>query len=170
MGVAGCWQLAVHHPGTWLAATPRAGDSETMAFLHGFQKEDFNPGEPQRSLLHWYDCPDWADNLRRLPTIASSGELDRQKQAADVMEAACKERGFTIPHVIGPQTAHKIHPDRYVVLNSGFTFREYAYLNNARQIPMLPDWAIVSATEGRGPQAPGLILASGFFDECWRPK
>jgi hypothetical protein len=434
MGGAGCWQLAVHHPGTWLAATPGAGFSETIAFLRGFQKEDFNPGEPQRSLLHWYDCPDWADNLRHLPTIAYSGELDRQKQASDVMEAACKERGFTIPHVIGPQTAHKIHPDslteieafiaaqatqgrpatpaeidfttytlrypthtwltieglgehwrkarvqaqarppasieitttnvsslrldiprdsrlvdfeapvrvridgttitipptpgsrwkaafvaadggwrcdealtqpakpdstplrkrpglqgpiddafmepfvfvgpeatpegasaveawakeeytratrewrrhfrgdvverratdvtpqdiaernlilfgtadsnpliarvmpglplrrdgdawsigphrvdaaaavpilvypnplnpdRYVVLNSGFTFREYAYLNNARQIPMLPDWAIVSATEGRGPQLPGKILAAGFFDERWRPK
>jgi hypothetical protein len=27
---------------------------------------------------------------------------------------------------------------RYVVLNSGFTFRDYAYLNNARQVPMLP--------------------------------
>ena len=434
MGGAGCWQLAVHYPGTWLAATPGAGFSETMAFLRGFQQEDFNPGEPQRSLLHWYDCPDWADNLRHLPTIAYSGELDRQKQAADVMEAACKERGFTIPHVIGPQTAHKIHPDslaeiekflaaqaaqgrpatpaeidfttytlrypthtwltieglgehwrkarvqakarppasieitttnvtslrlaiprdsrlldfeapvhvridgttitvpptpggsweaafvaadggwrrdealthtskqgsttlrkrpglqgpvddafmepfvfvgpeatpegasaveawakeeyaratrewrrhfrgdlierraaditpqdiaernlilfgtvdsnpliarvmpglplrrdgdawsigphrvdaaaavpilvhpnplnpgRYVVLNSGFTFREYAYLNNARQIPALPDWAIVRATEGRGTQLPGLILASGFFDERWQPK
>ena len=438
MGGAGCWQLAVHYPGTWLAATPGAGFSETIAFLRGFQQEDFNPGEPQRSLLHWYDCPDWADNLRHLPTIAYSGELDRQKQAADAMEAACKERGFTIPHVIGPQTGHKIHPDsltaieefvavhaaggrpatpaeidfttytlrypthtwltieglgehwrkarvqaqarrpasieitttnvtrlrldiprasqlldfeapvevridgstvtvpptpgsrweaafitadggwqrdetskqnpqqnpqqdstllrkrpglqgpiddafmepflfvgpeatpdeaspvevwareeyarairewrrhfrgdvierkaadvsaqdiadrnlilfgtadsnplitrvmpglplrrdgdawsigphrvdaaaavpiliypnplnpdRSIVLNSGFTFREYAYLNNARQIPMLPDWAIVSATEGHGPQVPGRILASGFFDERWQPK
>ena len=114
MGGAGCWQLAVHYPGTWLAATPGAGFSETLAFLRGFQQEEFIPGEPQRSLLHWYDCPDWADNLRHLPTIAYSGELDRQKQAADVMEAACKERGFTIPHVIGPQTAHKIHPDSMV--------------------------------------------------------
>ncbi len=118
MGGAGCWQLAVHYPGTWLAATPGAGFSETIAFLRGFQQEDFNPGEPQRSLLHWYDCPDWADNLRHLPTIAYSGELDRQKQAADVMEAACKERGFTIPHVIGPQTGHKIHPDALTAIEA----------------------------------------------------
>jgi hypothetical protein len=433
MGGAGCWQLAVHYPGTWLAATPGAGFCETIAFLRGFQQDEFSPGELQRSLLHWYDCPEWANNLRHLPTIAYSGELDRQKQAADVMEAACKERGFTIPHVIGAQTAHAIkpdslteietfvaaqatqgrpatpaeidfttytlrypthtwltveglgehwregrvqakarppatievtttnvtrlrlaiprasrlldfeapvqvridgstitvppapsgrweaafvavdggwrrdadghhnsqqdmplrkrpglqgpiddafmgpfvfvgpeappdgssaveawareeytratrewrrhfrgeiverravdvtpqdiaernlvlfgtadsnpliakvmpglplrrdgdtwsigshrvdaaaampilihpnplNPDRYVVLNSGFTFREYAYLNNARQIPMLPDWAIVSATEGRDTQLPGRILASGFFDERWRPR
>jgi hypothetical protein len=63
-----------------------------------------------------------------------------------------------------------LNPDRSILLNSGFTFREYAYLNNARQIPMLPDWAIVSATEGRGPQLPGKILTSGFFDERWQPK
>src|SRR5207245_8099893 len=31
-----------------------------------------------------------------------------------------------------------LNPNRYVVLNSGFTFREYDYLNNARQIPKLP--------------------------------
>ena len=65
----------------------------------------------QRRLLQWYDCPDWASNLRHLPTIAYSGELDKQKQASDVMVAACEARGFEIPHVIGPQTAHKIHPD-----------------------------------------------------------
>ena len=58
---------------------------------------------------------------------------------------------------------------RYVVLNSGFTFREYAYLNNARQIPMLPDWALVSVTGGRGSQLPGTLLAEGFFDEQWQP-
>ena len=121
MGGAGCWQLAVHYPGTWLAATPGAGFSETIAFLRGFQQEDFAPGEPQRSLLHWYDCPDWADNLRHLPTIAYSGEIDRQKQAADVMEAACKERGFTIPHVIGPQTGHKIHPDSLTAIEAFVT-------------------------------------------------
>jgi len=34
-----------------------------------------------------------------------------------------------------PNSKHK-----YIVLNSGFTFREYDYLNNARQSPKLPDW------------------------------
>ena len=32
-----------------------------------------------------------------------------------------------------------LNPKKYVVLNSGFTFREFDYLNNARQIPKLPD-------------------------------
>ena len=44
-----------------------------------------------------------------------------------------------------------------------------AYLNNARQIPMLPDWALVSTVEGRDSQLPGTILAEGFFDEQWQP-
>lgn len=111
MGGAGCWQFAVHFPGTWMAATPGAGFSETREFLRTFQQQEFAPTAAQARLLHWYDCPDWANNLRTLPTIAYSGALDKQKQAADVMVAACQSRGFEIPHVIGPDTGHKIHPD-----------------------------------------------------------
>ncbi|OYW13714.1 MAG: hypothetical protein B7Z55_16400, partial [Planctomycetales bacterium 12-60-4] len=108
MGGAGCWQLAVHYPQLWAAANPGAGFSETLEFLRIFQKEDFKPTDYQRKLLHWYDCPDWTNNLRNVPTVAYSGEIDNQKQAADVMEAAYKLRGMQLPHVIGPQTAHKI--------------------------------------------------------------
>jgi dienelactone hydrolase len=118
MGGAGCWQLAVHYPGTWMAATPGAGFSETREFLAGFQQEVFVPTKYQESLLHWYDCPDWSNNLRHLPTIAYSGELDRQKQAADKMEQALRDRGLELTHLIGPQTAHKIHPDSKVEIET----------------------------------------------------
>ena len=111
MGGAGCWQMAVHYPGNWFAATPGAGFSETTEFLRIFQKEEFKPTVFQKSLLHWYDCPDWSSNLRYLPTIAYSGELDRQKQAADIMEASLRSKGIELPHLIGPQTDHKFHPD-----------------------------------------------------------
>ena len=111
MGGAGCWQMAVHYPGKWMAATPGAGFCETIDFLKVFQQEAFVPNEYQRSLLHWHDCPDWVNNLQGLPTIAYSGELDKQKQAADLMVAAAREQGFEIPHLIGPDTAHKLHPD-----------------------------------------------------------
>lgn len=60
-----------------------------------------------------------------------------------------------------------LNPDKYVVLNSGFTYREYAYLNNARQIPMLPDWAVVDLSEPAGPVRPGKVADAGFFDERW---
>jgi hypothetical protein len=118
MGGAGCWQFAVHFPGRWLAATPGAGFAETREFLRTFQQQAFEPTAAQARLLYWYDCPDWANNLRHLPTIAYSGELDRQKQAADVMVAAAAARGFEIPHVIGPQTAHKLHSESKVEIEA----------------------------------------------------
>jgi hypothetical protein len=61
-----------------------------------------------------------------------------------------------------------LNPHRYVVLNSGFTFREYDYLNNARQVPKLPDWAVVNTSVKPTSRAPGGIVAAGFFDEQWR--
>jgi hypothetical protein len=61
-----------------------------------------------------------------------------------------------------------LNPERYVVLNSGFTFREYDYLNNARQIPKLPDWAVVDTTVPPDGRFPGKIVNAGFFGENWQ--
>jgi len=63
-----------------------------------------------------------------------------------------------------------LNPSRYVVLNSSFTFREYAYLNNARQVPMLPDWAVIDVREPATTIRPGKIADAGFFDEQWKWK
>lgn len=63
-----------------------------------------------------------------------------------------------------------INPDRYVVLNSSFTFREFAYLNNARQVPKLPDWAVVDVRTAPNSRWPGKIVAANFFDELWQLK
>ena len=60
-----------------------------------------------------------------------------------------------------------LNPKKYVVLNSGFTFRELDYLNNARQTPKLPDYAVVDVTADAGPRWPGKILQAGFFNETW---
>ncbi len=60
--------------------------------------------------------------------------------------------------------------NRYVVLNSSFTFRDYAYLNNARQVPMLPDWAIIDLTTPPNPVWPGRVVEADFFDEQWKLK
>ncbi len=61
-----------------------------------------------------------------------------------------------------------LNPKKYIVLNSGFTYREFDYLNNARQTPKLPDYAIVDTTTPPGPRYPGKIATAGFFDEDWR--
>jgi hypothetical protein len=61
-----------------------------------------------------------------------------------------------------------LSPEKYVVLNSGFTFREYDYLNNARQVPRVPDWAVIDLQTPPTTQYPGRIVAAGFFNEQWR--
>ncbi|MCA9196361.1 MAG: hypothetical protein KDA87_02445, partial [Planctomycetales bacterium] len=60
-----------------------------------------------------------------------------------------------------------LNPDRYVVLNSSFTFRDFAYLNNARQVPKLPDWAIVDIRTAPDSLWPGKIVDANFFGEQW---
>jgi hypothetical protein len=106
MGGAACWQFAVHFPGKWAAAAPGAGFSETPDFLKVFQNEKLKPTATEQTLWHMYDCTDYAVNLYNLPTVAYSGEIDKQKQAADMMEAAMKKEGLELVHIIGPKTAH----------------------------------------------------------------
>ena len=53
------------------------------------------------------------------------------------------------------------------MLNSGFTFREFDYLNNARQVPKLPDYAIVDTIAPYTPRYAGKIITAGFFNEDW---
>ena len=60
-----------------------------------------------------------------------------------------------------------LNPERYVVLNSGFTFREYDYLNNARQVPKLPDWAVIDLRTPPDSRFPGKVVAADFFGEDW---
>ena len=111
MGGAGCWQLAVHCPDQFFAANPGAGFAETPEFLKFFQKQTLNPTWWEEKLWNWYDCHNWAGNLLNCPTIAYSGEKDRQKQAADIMANALAREGIDLQHVIGPGTGHRIHPE-----------------------------------------------------------
>ncbi len=111
MGGAGCWQMAVHYPDLFFAANPGAGFSETPEFLKSFQKETLTPTWYEEKLWQLYDCPGYSANLYTLPTIAYSGELDIQKQAADVMEQKLAQDGLRLTHIIGPETKHAIHPD-----------------------------------------------------------
>jgi pimeloyl-ACP methyl ester carboxylesterase len=110
MGGAACWQFAVHYAGLWAAAAPGAGFAETAEFLRVFQNEPVKPTWYEQKLWHLYDCTDYALNLFNCPTVAYSGEIDRQKQAADVMARAMSEEWLELVHVIGPKTGHAYHP------------------------------------------------------------
>jgi len=111
MGGAACWQFAVHYPSVFAAASPGAGFAETADFLKVFQDEKLKPTDYEQKLWHMYDCTDYALNLFNLPTVAYSGEIDNQKQAADMMAAALKKEGIELTHIIGPKTGHGWHPE-----------------------------------------------------------
>jgi hypothetical protein len=69
-----------------------------------------------------------------------------------------------VPLMIYP---NPLNPERYVVLNSGFTFREADDASNARQVPRLPDWAIIDVRTPADGERPGKIEAADFFGERW---
>jgi poly(3-hydroxybutyrate) depolymerase len=61
-----------------------------------------------------------------------------------------------------------LNPKKYVVINSGNTFREYAQSTNSFQVAYLPDYAVVDLTSPPDARWPGKITAAGFFGESWQ--
>jgi pimeloyl-ACP methyl ester carboxylesterase len=117
LGGAAAWHIAGHYPGRWAAAAPGAGFSETPDFLKVFQNEKIQPTWYEQALWHQYDVTDYALNFFNLPLVAYSGEIDRQKQAADVMAKALAAEGMEMTHIIGPKTAHSYHPAAKLEIN-----------------------------------------------------
>ena len=108
MGGAACWMFSTHHSGLWAAAAPGAGFSETAGFLH--IKDLESVPWYQRKLWRLYDSTDYAVNLFNCPTVAYSGGIDPQKQAADMMAKALADVGINLVHIIGPNTPHRYEP------------------------------------------------------------
>lgn len=112
MGGASAWQFATHFASHWAAAAPGAGFAESKEFLKlGSAPDRPMPPEWEQRLWRWYDSTLYAANLANCSVVAYSGEKDGQKQAADIMIRYLGEEGLSIPHIIGPDTAHKYHPD-----------------------------------------------------------
>ncbi|MBC8003747.1 MAG: prolyl oligopeptidase family serine peptidase [Opitutaceae bacterium] len=110
MGGASVWHLATHHAGVWVAASPGAGFAETPEYLKVF-KSGTPPPSYEQKLWHLYNATDYAVNLLQCPTIAYSGEIDPQKQSADVMEDALSAEGLRLTRIIGLNTGHKYEPE-----------------------------------------------------------
>ena len=117
MGGASAWHIGAHFAGLWAAVAPGAGFSESAQFLHLNLTGENAPPKWEQQLYHLYDMTDYAINLSNTATIAYNGEIDGQKQAADMMEKAMAEEGMRLTRVIGPQTAHKYHPDSKVEID-----------------------------------------------------
>ena len=111
MGGASTWHLATHHAGRWCAASPGAGFAETPIYTKALAPGKEPPTWWEQKLWHWYNATDYAANLFNCPTIAYSGEIDPQKQSADLMAQAMSAEGMKLERLIGPKTAHKYHPE-----------------------------------------------------------
>lgn len=73
-----------------------------------------------------------------------------------------------VPILIYP---NPLNPQRYVVLNSCFTWRVAGGgRGGGAQLPQLPDWAIIDLDTPADAWVPGRVVAADFFDEQWRLK
>ena len=145
--------------------------------------------ELERAVEHWrrhfrgdarvIDDSDMTDEIIQSANIVLWGDPSSNKVLAkiadqlpvkwtkDRVEAGGKsfDAAHHAPILIYP---NPLNAERYVVLNSSFTYRDYAYLNNARQVPMLPDWAVIDLRTPPGNVWPGKVAAADFFDETWQ--
>ena len=72
-----------------------------------FQQEELNPSWWEQKLWHLYNATDYSVNLFNCPTVAYSGEKDRQIQAAQAMERSVAEEGISLQHIVGSGMGHK---------------------------------------------------------------
>ena len=102
------WQFATHYAGLWAAAHP-SRFLRNQGIPRILSKEELRP--------YWwetrcgiYDATVYAENLYHCPTVAYSGAVDQQKQAADIMARYMEREGLSLTHLVGPDTAHSYHP------------------------------------------------------------
>ncbi|MFO1065076.1 MAG: prolyl oligopeptidase family serine peptidase [Pirellulales bacterium] len=70
-----------------------------------------------------------------------------------------------VPMAILP---NPVAPYRYLVINSGLTFRPAHDKTNSLQNPKLPDWTIIGLDKAPDAERPGRIDTAGFFDDRWQ--
>jgi pimeloyl-ACP methyl ester carboxylesterase len=147
MGGAAVWQFATHHSGLWAAASPGAGFAETAEFFNVFAEGKTPPPWWEQVLWRWYDCTTMAANLVNVPTVAYSGEIDKQKQAADIMVRYATQEGLAFSHIIGPETAHKYHPDAKPVIEKFVEVAQKVRLTTHSLLYPQAEWVYLHALE-----------------------
>jgi predicted esterase len=110
MGGAGTWHIGLRHPGEFAVIQPGAGFTTT----HGYIGKLPDPlPDYQEKCLTIYDAYRYAENAFDVPIVAYSGEIDKQRQAAENIQAELKKLGLSgrMTHVIGPGLEHKFPPE-----------------------------------------------------------
>lgn len=103
MGGAGAWQIGARRIGEFCGVHGGAGFVDTRRYTG-----------VDVATIPWYearlwtttDVPPVARNLLNRPAIAYSGELDRQRAAAEIMVETLAAEGHDLPHVVGAGMAH----------------------------------------------------------------
>jgi dienelactone hydrolase len=117
MGGASAWHFGTHYAGLWAAVAPGAGFAESQQYLKLDLSGPDAPPSWEQKLFHLYDATDYAANLVNTTTVAYNGDMDAQKQAADVMERAMAEEGLQLTRIVGPKTGHSYHPDSRIEID-----------------------------------------------------
>ena len=74
----------------------------------------------------------------------------------------------SIKHVPVMCYPNPLSPNKYVIINTGLTFREAHDKTNSLQNPKLPDWAILDISQPPNAEVAGKVVAADFFDEQWQ--
>lgn len=106
MGGAAAWHFGAHHAGEFCAVNPGAGFADVPVYMKVAAMTN-QPAWYEQRLWLLYDATNYAANFFNTTLVAYSGELDKQKLAADCMDAALAGEGMKMTHIIGPNTAHK---------------------------------------------------------------
>jgi pimeloyl-ACP methyl ester carboxylesterase len=129
-------------------------------------------GEPLSVADHSFDASQWRDahwilfgtpqNNAMIKQMMRYLPIQWQKGEWRVGEYAFDDQRY-LPVMVFP---NPLNPGKYIVLNSGFTFRGYG--SNATQVPRLPDYAVIDTRVRPTTEMPGGIVLAGFFDEKWQ--
>lgn len=114
MGGAGAWHIGAHYRDRFCAVHTGAGFAETREY-NRLTPENYPP-EYEQILWKVYDVPNYVRNFSNGPLLAYSGDKDKQKAAADLMERELAREGMTLRHVIGSGMEHKYNPESVEVI------------------------------------------------------
>ncbi len=111
MGGAGTWHIGLRHPFTFAVLGPGAGFTTTRGYI-GEKKFGPQPDYIEKC-LRIYDAVDYAENVFNVPVVAYSGEKDKQKLAADLIETKLKDfkEPHSFTHLVAPGLEHKQPPE-----------------------------------------------------------
>jgi predicted esterase len=108
MGGAGAWHIGAHYTDRFAIVHAGAGFAETAEY-NRLERANY-PASYEQTLWRLYDVPNYVRNFFNVPLVAYSGELDKQIQAARVMERALAAEGKELKHLIGPEMGHQYDP------------------------------------------------------------